>query len=119
MLQEGFPFILECVDSVVVHLLEVLEVHILHPEVFDLLLPLVDEVFLLRKLRDHVLVLVLVTDQFIRQILHLISRVLDQSLQEVTSVLQTFVLLGQLGDRGTKVLRNLILHSQVILQGLL
>lgn len=83
MLHQRLAFILQRIHSIIVNLLEVLQVHVLHSEVFDLLLPLVNELLLLFQIFAHVLVLLSICLQLGFEPFYLILSVLDQVVQKL------------------------------------
>jgi hypothetical protein len=116
MFQERFPFIFESVNPIVIDLLEVLEMDILHTKIFDLLLPLVNQVFLLLKLLHHVSMLLLIISKLVFQILHLIGGIFNESSQKLSSVLKPLILLCEFRYRFSEVFCFAIALSKLALQ---
>ena len=108
VIQQGFLFFLQSRHPIIIYLLEVLQVYILHTEILYLYLSLVDGILLLTQLQLKNPLLLLVCLQFLLKVVDLVSGVLDQSLQEVSAVLESFILLPELRNLGTEIFCSFI-----------
>lgn len=115
MLQKRLSLLFKGVDTVIVHFLEILEVHILHPEILDLLLSLVDEILLLRKLLNHAFMLLLVVEQLVLQVAYLILGILQQPIKEIFPVAQSLILFREFRDLRPQLLSPRVLACQFLL----
>ena len=105
MLREGFFFFLEGCESVIVDLLEVLEMTIFIPVVFDQGLLLVDDELLVIELVLHELVLGLEIGFFEFQMVDLADGFLDEQVQLIFPLSEPFALLGVSGVGRAQVFR--------------